>query len=98
VISGLPGSGKSTLARCLVPLLDIPVIDKDDFLERLFESQGPGDAPRRRRPTSDCVHAGRIREMATTRPNGMLGLGDDPLGARSAVGAFSVNLILNGPA
>ena len=43
VISGLPGSGKSTLARRLAPLLKLPVIDKDDILERLFEAKGIGD-------------------------------------------------------
>jgi glucokinase len=36
VVSGLPGSGKTTLARQLAPLLDLPVLDKDDFLESLF--------------------------------------------------------------
>jgi chloramphenicol 3-O-phosphotransferase len=49
VLSGLPCSGKSTLARQLAPALSLPVIDKDDILERLFESQGIGDAAWRRR-------------------------------------------------
>ena len=48
VVSGLPGSGKSTLARRLAPLLNLPVIDKDDILERLFEAKGVGDAKWRR--------------------------------------------------
>ena len=48
VVSGLPASGKSTLARRLGPALNLPVIDKDDILERLFESRGTGDAARRR--------------------------------------------------
>jgi hypothetical protein len=48
VISGLPGSGKSTLARGLAPLLNLPVIDKDDSLKRLFETRGIGDAAWRR--------------------------------------------------
>jgi AAA domain-containing protein len=48
VISGLPGSGKSTLARRLAPLLKLPVIDKDDILERLFEAKGIGDKAWRR--------------------------------------------------
>jgi len=48
VMSGLPGSGKTTLARRLAPLLDLPVIDKDDILERLFVSKGIGDAAWRR--------------------------------------------------
>jgi len=37
VVSGLPGSGKSVLAQRLSPLLGLPVIDKDDILDRLFE-------------------------------------------------------------
>jgi shikimate kinase len=48
VISGLPGSGKSTLARRLAPLLKLPIIDKDDILERLFEARGIGDKGWRR--------------------------------------------------
>ena len=44
VISGLPGSGKTTLGRRLASVLDLPLIDKDDILDRLFESKGIGDA------------------------------------------------------
>lgn len=42
VVSGLPGSGKTTVAHQIAPLLDLPVLDKDDFLESLF-SQPSGD-------------------------------------------------------
>lgn len=49
IVSGLPGSGKTTLARALAPLLGLPLIDKDDILERLFEAKGVGDAEWRRR-------------------------------------------------
>ena len=48
VISGLPGSGKTTLARRLAPALGLPLIDKDDILDRLFESRGIGDTHWRR--------------------------------------------------
>jgi glucokinase len=48
VLSGLPGSGKSTLARRLSVALSLPVIDKDDLLESLFESKGTGDPAWRR--------------------------------------------------
>jgi hypothetical protein len=37
VITGLPGSGKSTLGALLAPALALPLIDKDTFLEQLFE-------------------------------------------------------------
>jgi len=48
VISGLPGSGKTTLARRLAPVLNLPLIDKDDILNRLFESKGIGNSAWRR--------------------------------------------------
>jgi gluconate kinase len=48
IVSGLPGSGKTTLARELAPALSLPVIDKDEILNRLFESKGVGDATWRR--------------------------------------------------
>jgi hypothetical protein len=48
VVSGLPGSGKTTLARRLAPVLNLPLIDKDEILERLFVSKGTGDHTWRR--------------------------------------------------
>ena len=48
VVSGLPGSGKSTLARRLAPALNLPLIDKDEILDRLFDSKSAGDAAWRR--------------------------------------------------
>jgi glucokinase len=48
VVSGLPGSGKSRLALQLAPLLGLAVIDKDNILERLFDSKGLGDSVWRR--------------------------------------------------
>lgn len=48
VMSGLPGSGKTTLARRLAPALQLPLLDKDDILKRLFEARGTGDAAWRR--------------------------------------------------
>jgi shikimate kinase len=38
VVSGLPGSGKTTLGRRLAQALNLPLIDKDDILDRLFET------------------------------------------------------------
>ncbi|MGD1934143.1 MAG: AAA family ATPase [Candidatus Phaeomarinobacter sp.] len=43
VISGLPASGKTTLGKQLASALDISFLDKDDFLEQLFEQEGVGD-------------------------------------------------------
>jgi AAA domain len=55
VISGLPGSGKTTLARRLAPVLNLPVIDKDDILNRLFESKRIGNAEWRRALSRESV-------------------------------------------
>ena len=42
-ITGLPGAGKSTIGKYVSCLLSVPMLDKDDFLEPLFESRGVGD-------------------------------------------------------
>jgi adenylylsulfate kinase-like enzyme len=49
VVSGLPASGKTTLARRLAPALALPLFDKDDILEGLFEGLGVGDVDWRQR-------------------------------------------------
>jgi len=43
IISGLPASGKSTIGYALSQELSLPFLDKDSFLEELFESKGLGD-------------------------------------------------------
>ncbi len=48
IISGLPGSGKSSLAQQLAPALNLPILDKDAILERLFDLKGVGDVEWRR--------------------------------------------------
>lgn len=47
VVSGLPASGKTTLASKLAAILRLPLFDKDDILEALFERAGPVDATAR---------------------------------------------------
>jgi len=49
IVSGLPASGKSRLGTALGPLLGLPLLDKDDFLERLYARDGVGDASWRTR-------------------------------------------------
>jgi glucokinase len=46
---GLPGSGKTSLGRSLAHALDLPMLDKDEILEGLFDSLGTGDAEWRSR-------------------------------------------------
>jgi len=38
IVSGVPGSGKSTLGRPIAGRLGVPFLDKDDYLEDLFET------------------------------------------------------------
>jgi len=68
VVSGLPGSGKTTLARGLAPVLALSVIDKDDILDRLFESRGTGDAAWRRALSreSDAILQQEAQEATTS--------------------------------
>lgn len=49
VVTGLPGSGKSTVGKIVAEKLDVPMLDKDDYLERLFEERGIGDLAWRQR-------------------------------------------------
>lgn len=44
MVTGLPGSGKSTVGERVATSLDIPFLDKDNFLEELFEQRGIGNA------------------------------------------------------
>jgi predicted kinase len=48
VISGLPASGKSAVAKVLAQSLGLPLLDKDAFLEALFQTVGIGDTQWRR--------------------------------------------------
>jgi len=44
VVTGLPASGKSTIARQISAALALPLLDKDEILESLFDELGIGDA------------------------------------------------------
>jgi shikimate kinase / 3-dehydroquinate synthase len=37
VVTGLPGAGKTTVGRALAAALDVPFLDKDDFLDDLLD-------------------------------------------------------------
>jgi len=65
IVSGLPASGKSTLAAALSRALGLPLLDKDDFLEALFESQGIGDAQWRRQLSHEADAAFRRQAEQT---------------------------------
>ncbi|HKH44544.1 MAG TPA: AAA family ATPase [Thermoanaerobaculia bacterium] len=61
VLSGLPASGKSTLARALSQAFSLPLLDKDQFLETLFDSKGVGDARWRRHLSQEADASFRQR-------------------------------------
>jgi predicted kinase len=48
VVSGLAASGKTTVGRALSRHLSLPLLDKDDILEALFDSLGCEDRDRRK--------------------------------------------------
>ena len=47
VVSGLPASGKTTVGRALADQLSLPLLDKDEILEALFDSLGCEDQEQR---------------------------------------------------
>jgi len=49
VVSGLPASGKSTVGAAVAAALGLPLYDKDEILEGLFETLGTGDGSWRTR-------------------------------------------------
>jgi glucokinase len=64
VVSGLPASGKTTLARALAAAMGLPLLDKDDLLEALFDGAGRIDPAERTRLSrmSDNVFMRRAAE------------------------------------
>jgi len=57
VVTGLPASGKSTVAVAVAKRLRLPLLDKDEILEALFDSLGVGSGEWRRQlsGTADLV-------------------------------------------
>ncbi len=49
VVSGLPASGKSTIGRKIARALSWECLDKDDFLEQLYEERGVSSWSERKR-------------------------------------------------
>jgi len=93
VVSGLPGSGKTTLAVGLARELGLPLLDKDDILEALFESFETIDLATRQRLSraSDVVLAKIAARspgaviVSFWRRDGMDGTSGTPTGWLSAL-------------
>ena len=65
VVSGLPGSGKTTIGRRLAEALGLPLIDKDEILDALFEQRGVGDQEWRRALSRESDESMRSRAMSS---------------------------------
>jgi AAA domain len=49
IVSGIPASGKSTVGHAVAAALGFPILDKDEILEALFDTEGTGNAEWRTR-------------------------------------------------
>ena len=65
IVSGIPASGKSTVGRSIATALGLAMLDKDDFLETLFHSQGIGDAEWRKHLSRMADEALREKALCT---------------------------------
>jgi predicted kinase len=65
IVSGIPASGKSTVSRAIATALGVAMLDKDEFLEALFHSEGIGDAKWRTRLSRMADESLREKALCT---------------------------------
>ena len=63
IVTGIPASGKSTVGHAVAGALALPMLDKDEILETLFNSQGVGNAEWRTRLSRAADEALRERAL-----------------------------------
>jgi shikimate kinase len=49
ILTGIPASGKSTIGLAIATSLGLEMLDKDEILEALFDTEGVGDVEWRTR-------------------------------------------------
>ena len=87
VVTGLPASGKTTIGRKIAAQLGIPFLDKDDFLEELYDVRGLGDAAWRQRLSLEsndqfkaaAIQQNRVVLVSHWRPQTMQGPSGTPV-------------------
>ena len=86
-VSGLPASGKTTLGRKVAEQLAIPFLDKDNYLEQLYDEKGLGDVAWRRELSlesnelfkADAIQQNRVVLVSHWRPQSMQGPSGTPV-------------------
>ena len=66
-VTGLPASGKTTIGNLLAAELDVPCLNKDTSLERLFDERCGGNEGYRQRRSRESDDAFRAAETALNR-------------------------------
>lgn len=65
IVTGIPASGKSTLGLAIARRLGLKMLDKDEILEELFDSEGIGDVQWRTRLSRAADELLRERALAS---------------------------------
>ena len=86
ILTGLPASGKTTLGRELASSLNLPIFDKDDYTEALYDKLGTGDRAYRQKLSTkgselfqaDAIQHQRVILVTHWRPTTLSGPSGTP--------------------